>query len=127
MRFEEFLRASASLYGAKTALVSGPVRLSYAEFDALSDRLAAALAANGVRRNDRVLVFMENSWEAAVSIFDTLKAGATFSPINASTKAEKLAYIIGNCEAAAVLTQAKLMPVAAEARRLYGRSRLLIS
>jgi len=127
MRFEEFLRGSASRHGSKTALVSGSKRLTYAEFDGLTDRLAAALAARGVRRNDRVLVFMDNSWEAAVSIFAVLKAGATFSPINASTKAEKLAYIIGNCEAAAVLTQAKLMPVAAEARDLHGRPLLLIS
>ncbi|WEX10621.1 class I adenylate-forming enzyme family protein [Chelativorans sp. AA-79] len=127
MRVEEFLRGSASRNGEKTALVSGSTRLTYAEFDALTDRLAAALAANGVRRNDRVLVFMDNSWEAAVSIFAVLKAGATFSPINASTKAEKLAYIISNCEAAAILTQAKLMPVAAEARALHGKPLLLIS
>lgn len=91
-------------------------RLTYAELDDLADRLAAALCANGIRRGDRVLVFMDNRWEAAVSIFAALKAGAVFSPINASTKADKLAYIIDNCQAAAVLTTARLMPVVAKAR-----------
>ena len=60
-----------------------------------------ALAASGIARGDRVLVFMDNCWEAAVSIFAILKAGAVFSPINPSTKADKLAYIIGNCRARA--------------------------
>ncbi len=116
MRVEHFVINSARAHGAKIALVSGGKRLAYAELDALSSRLAAALAANGVKRGDRVLVFMDNCWEAAVSIFAILKAGATFSPINASTKADKLAYIIDDCEAAAILTQARLMPVVTQAR-----------
>ncbi|ODR88736.1 class I adenylate-forming enzyme family protein [Sinorhizobium alkalisoli] len=118
MRFEQFLSKNAAANGAKVALVTDRRRLSYDELDDLSSRLAAALSANGVKRNDRVLVFMDNCWEAAVSIFAVLKAGATFSPINASTKADKLAYIVTDCEAAAILTQAKLMPVVAEARTI---------
>ena len=116
MRVEHFVIDSARAHGTKTALVTERRRLSYAELDDLSSRLAATLAANGVKRGDRVLVFMDNCWEAAVSIFATLKAGATFSPINASTKADKLAYIIEDCEAAAILTQARLMPVVTQAR-----------
>ncbi|HMO28124.1 class I adenylate-forming enzyme family protein [Enterovirga sp.] len=115
MRVEQFVVASARAHGAKTALVAGGRRLTYAELDDLSSRLAAALAANGVRRDDRVLVFMDNCVEAAVSIFAVLKAGATFSPINASTKADKLSYIIDDSEAAAVLTQARLLPVVTQA------------
>lgn len=115
MRVEQFVINSAAAHGAKTALVTDQKRLTYAELDDLSSRLATALAANGVKRGDRVLVFMDNCWEAAVSIFAVLKAGATFSPINASTKADKLAYIIDDCEAAAVLTQARLMPAVTQA------------
>ncbi|WP_018237091.1 class I adenylate-forming enzyme family protein [Ensifer sp. BR816] len=118
MRFEQFLIRNAAAHGAKTALVTDRKRLSYEELDSLSSRLAAALAASGVNANDRVLVFMDNCWEAAVAIFAILKVGATFSPINASTKADKLAYIIADCEPAAILTQAKLMPIVAEARAL---------
>lgn len=115
MRVEQFVINSAGVHGAKTALVTDRKRLSYAELDDLSSRLAASLAANGVKRGDRVLVFMDNCWEAAVSIFAVLKAGATFSPINASTKADKLAYIIDDCEATAILTLARLMPIVGQA------------
>jgi len=127
MRFEQFLTGNAARHAAKTALVTERRRLNYGEFDDLSGRLAAALARAGVKRNDRVLVFMDNCWEAAVSIFAILKAGATFSPINASTKADKLAYIITDCEAAAILTQAKLMPIVAEAQALSGKSDIFVA
>ena len=115
MRVEAFLRASAVRYPDKTAIVSGGRRLSYAELDDLSNRLAASLEAHGIRRGDRVLVFMDNCWEAAVSIFAALKAGAVFSPINPSTKADKLGFVMSNCRASAVLTQAKLASLTAAA------------
>ena len=115
MRVEAFLTASAARSPGKTVLVSGSTRLTYAEFDRQTAALAAALQARGIKRDDRVLVFMDNAAEAAIAIFAILKAGAVFSPINASTKADKLAFIIGNCSPAAILTQPKLAPVATEA------------
>lgn len=115
MRLEQFLRDSARLRGDKTALIARDMRLTYAELDSMSDRLAARLGDLGVGRGDRVLVFMDNCWEAAVSVFAIAKAGAVFSPINPSTKADKLDFIIGNCRARAVLTQARLLPVVTEA------------
>ncbi|MBL8599198.1 MAG: AMP-binding protein [Devosia sp.] len=118
MRVETFLTASAARFGDKTALVAGTTRLSYAELDAMSDRLAAGLKARGVGRDDRVLVFLDNCWEAAVAIFATLKAGATFSPINASTKADKLAYIAANCDARAIISQPRLAGIVTEATGL---------
>lgn len=118
MRIGEFLSESARLHGDKIALVAGGRRLTYREFNELSDRLATALAAGGIRRGDRVLVFMNNCWEAAVSLFAIAKAGAVTVPVNPSTKADKLAYMIENCEAAGLLVQGKLMPIVEEARAL---------
>jgi len=115
MRVENFLSRSTARHPGKTALVAGAARLSYADLDAQSSRLAAHLQRSGVARNDRVLVFMDNAAEAAIAIFAVLKAGATFSPINASTKADKLDFIIGNCRPTAILTQPRLAPVATEA------------
>jgi long-chain acyl-CoA synthetase len=111
MRVERFLQDSARRFADKTALVAGSRRLSYGELDILSDRLAAALAARGIARGDRVVLFMENDWEAAVGIFGTLKAGAVLCPVNASTKLEKLCHVLNHCRATALLTQARLLPV----------------
>lgn len=115
IRIEDYLAASARKFGDKVGLVAGGRRLTFAELDALSDRIAQALRSGGVARGDRVLVFMDNCWEAVVSIFAVLKAGAVFSPVNPSTKADKLAYIAGNCRAVAIMTLGRLAGVAAEA------------
>src|SRR5437764_868380 len=59
-----------------------------------------------------LVAFLENGWEAVVGIFAALKAGAVFCPVNASTKPPKLAYLLDHCRAAALLTQARLWPIA---------------
>jgi long-chain acyl-CoA synthetase len=112
MRVEQFLTDSARRVGDKVALVAGAARLTYRDIDLASDRLAGALAQRGVARGDRVIVFMDNCREAVVAIFAALKAGAVLSPINPSTKADKLAYVINNCRARALITQDKLRTVA---------------
>jgi long-chain acyl-CoA synthetase len=111
MRFEDFLDQSAVQFATKAAIVADGRRITYGELEASSQRLANRLFERGVRRGDRVVVFMDNCPEAAISIFATLKAGGTFSVINASTKAPKLSYIIGDCEPVAVLTIGRLLPV----------------
>lgn len=116
MRVEQFLRDSARRFAQKSAVVAGARRWTYAELDEASDRLAGALARRGIARGDRVVIFMENCAEAVVGIFAVLKAGAVFSPIHPTTKADRLAYVVNNCRAAAILTQERLLPVASAAR-----------
>jgi long-chain acyl-CoA synthetase len=127
MRIENILRQTAKRLGNKTVLIAGEKRMSYAELDDLSDRLAASLWSEGIMRGDRVLVFMNNCWEATVAIYAILKAGAIFSPINASTKADKLAYIIENCRARAIITQEKLAPAAHEATGFNTTCELIVT
>ncbi len=49
------------------------------------------------------------------AIFASLKVGAVFCPINPSIKADKLAYVLNNCRAKAVVTPTNLLPVVTEA------------
>ena len=107
MRIESFIEQSAQRSPRKTALVRGPRRLTYAELDSLSGRLAQGLGKRGVGRGDRVAVFLPNSVEAVAAIFAILKAGAAFVAINHSTKAEKLTYLLNNSRATAVILPAK--------------------
>lgn len=115
MRVERFLTESARRFPDKAALVTGGGRLSFAGLDTASDRVAAALAGRGVARGDRVVIFADNCREAVIGLFAALKAGAVFSLVNPTTKADKLGYILGNCRPAALITQDRLLPVAAEA------------
>jgi len=115
MRVEGFLRESLRRFPDKIALVAGEVRLTYREFASRVARLAQELRARGVQRGDRVVVFQHNCADAAVAIFGVLEAGAVFSPLHPSTKADKLAYVLNHSGARAIITEPRLAKVANEA------------
>ncbi|HEY1374577.1 MAG TPA: AMP-binding protein [Candidatus Binatia bacterium] len=104
MQLEEFLEATARVASAKIALVCGDRRLTYGEIEGQCNRLAHVLAAAGIERGDRVMIYLENSVEAVLAVFATLKAGAVFVMVNPTTKAERFSYIMNHCRAAAVVT-----------------------
>ena len=113
IRFEELLARSARHDPQRIAVISGQRRLSYAEFDAAADSFGAALAASlQFRRGERCVLFIDNRIEAAIGIFGTLRAGGVFSVLNPSTKAAKLAWVLNDCEASVLVTQASLLSVA---------------
>jgi acyl-CoA synthetase (AMP-forming)/AMP-acid ligase II len=86
------------------------------EFEAAAERFAAALVHNAAFANgERCVLFLDNRVETAVGIFGTLRAGGVFSVINPSTKADKLAFVLNNCEASVLLTQTSLLPQARNA------------
>jgi amino acid adenylation domain-containing protein len=107
MLVQDFLHRSVARTPDKVALVCDGSRLTYAEIEASANRLANALITHGVRRGDRVGIFLNNSVEAVVSIFAVLKAGAVFVVINHTTKEDKLAYILNNCRATALVSDAQ--------------------
>jgi len=116
MRVESFLLESARRFPAKTALMAGAERLSYEELAKRAAALAAHLAAKGVQRGDRVVIYLHNSPEAVIAIFGTLLAGGIFSVVNPGTKADKLAYILNHCTAKALVTEPRLASIAQAAR-----------
>ncbi len=101
----DFLERSAARLPGKIALVGDGRRVTFGELDAMANRLAHALREGGVRRGDRVAVFLPNSVEAVVAIFGILKASAVFVVINATTKRDKFLYILNNCRATALVAE----------------------
>lgn len=71
----DLLRDSAAAHGSRTAIVSDELRWTYAELDARADRLAAGLAALGLRAGDRVVVQLPNVPEFVVLCFALFRLG----------------------------------------------------
>ena len=105
------LQASADRSPAKTAIIADGASYSYGTLLDAALRLARALQDNGVERGDRVAVYLDNSWHAVVAIYGTLLSGAVLTVINPQTKAEKLAYVLADSEARALVTEKSLAPV----------------
>ena len=116
--------ASATRRAQATALVCGKQRLSYAELAQRVQRVAAALHAAGVKAGDRVLLFLDNGIEFVEALYAALHIGAVFVPVSPQTKATKLAYLLQDTRAAALLTHTLLQPEWAAALKHYPGLRL---
>jgi long-chain acyl-CoA synthetase len=115
MLVQDFLTNSAARFPDKTALVCREQRYTYAQILEQSRRLASALRAMGLRRQDRVVIFCENSLESVVSLFGTLMAGGIVVMLSPAMKAKKLAYILNNSGARAIVAQTAKAPVVQDA------------
>jgi acyl-CoA synthetase (AMP-forming)/AMP-acid ligase II len=62
----------------KVAIVEGDEEYTYEELARSSAALCAALMDAGVRKGDRVGVYLEKSWEAVVALRAASQAGAVF-------------------------------------------------
>jgi crotonobetaine/carnitine-CoA ligase len=79
--------------------------LTAAELDALSGRMAAALADLGLRASDRVATLLENGPEQVLSFFAALKLGAVQVPINTAYKGDFLRHQLVDSGARVLVVQ----------------------
>ena len=110
-------RRSARRYPDKVAIIDGDVTLTFAEFDALVDRAAAALDDNGFGAGDRIALLARNCWQYTVLAFATARAAVVLVPLNFMLTAEEIAYILGHCRATGFIVEADLIGVAEDAMR----------
>ena len=92
----------------KIAVAAGDDRITYGDLLDRSLRFARALQDCGVERGDRVAVFLENGVAAVIAIYGALLAGGAFVVVNPQTKADKLAFLLRDCGAAAIVTDDRL-------------------
>lgn len=95
----------------RIAVVCGQERYTYGDLARRAQAIAVALQQRGVSRGDRVALFLDNGAEFVAGMVATLMLGAVFVPINPSTKDDKLAYMLGDARASALLTHQSLAHV----------------
>jgi len=93
MNLTHFLRQSAKRYPNEIALVWGERTWTWSQIDARVEAMAAALAARGVGKGDRVLVQAKNSNQFLESMFVCFRLGAVWVPTNFRLTAEEVAYL----------------------------------
>ena len=103
----EFLVRTANLLPDKTALIFNDVRISYKELHEKTTKLASSLKKLGAKRNDRIIIYLENSSDIVIAFYGILKAGATFIILNDAIKPDKLNYIINDSSASFIITNSK--------------------
>jgi long-chain acyl-CoA synthetase len=97
------LEDAAEKYPGQTAILYQERKISYRELKELSDRMVAALVALGVRRGDRVCVFMPNCPEFIISDWAIMKAGAAIVPTSTLRTDEGLVHEAGSSKSRVIL------------------------
>jgi long-chain acyl-CoA synthetase len=81
--------------------------LSHKEIEQRVTRLAAALAAMGIERGDRVALLSENRPEWAIGDYACLGLGATDVPLYPTLPGNQIAFILNDCSAKAILVSTR--------------------
>jgi fatty-acyl-CoA synthase len=103
MNLSHFVRQAARRYGQEIGLVWGEATWTWAEIDRRVDAMAAALAAKGVTKGDRVLVQSKNCNQMFESMFACFQLGAIWVPANFRQTPDEVAYLAQSSGASALI------------------------
>ncbi len=106
-RLHDILAASAARHGASPALTYKDVTLTYAQLWERATLVAGGLRRLGLRRDERVAVYLEKRVETVAAVFGVSAAGGVFVPINPLLRARQVAYILADCDVRVLVTSAE--------------------
>jgi amino acid adenylation domain-containing protein len=104
----QVFEARAAAQPGATALVEGDMRITYAELDRLANRLAHRLIGLGLRPEQRVAVCLERGIALAVALLGVLKAGGAYVMLDTAHPPQRLADVLEDSAAIALLTAPRL-------------------
>jgi non-ribosomal peptide synthetase-like protein len=104
----EIFEAQADTRPKNIAVVFGPEETTYASLESRSNRIARHLRSRGVGRGSLVAMLLRRSVDAYAAILGILKSGAAYVPIDPEYPADRVAYILEDSGARALVTSADL-------------------
>ncbi len=112
----EYLRAWAKKQPERAAVIFYGNVLTYAELDRQSDRFAALLSSKGIRKGDRVAVFLPNCPQFHIVFFGILKLGAIHVPVSPLSRAFELEYELNDTDAEIIVALDQLIETVNEVK-----------
>ncbi len=108
MNVAEHVERDRKFFPNKTALVFEGKQFTYQELDELANRAANALEVLGIKRGDRVALFLPNIPEFVISYLGIMKKGAVAVSVSAMLKSDEVQFILNDCTAKAIITTSEL-------------------
>ena len=97
-------RRAAGANAPTVAMIDGRRRITYSDLLRRAESLSVSLQDRGVRKGDRVVIFLQRSVEAAVALFGTWFAGGVAVIANERLRSQQLHHVIEHSEASCVVT-----------------------
>ncbi len=121
-----FLERSAAIFPERLAVVHGAVRRNYRDLYARARRLASALKAHGVGKNDTVTVMLANTPAMLECHFGVPMAGAVLNTLNTRLDAAIIAFTLDHAETKVLITDREFSGVMQQALALAKTKPLVI-
>ena len=116
LTISDAVSAQARLNPNKLGTRDSKRSLTYAQWDRRAGMLADSLLALGLKRGDRVGVLAYNCVEWMEIYVGLARAGLVAVPLNFRLSAPEIAYILGNCEAAALIAGPEFVDIVTPVR-----------
>ena len=100
----EILSEAARRFGNKISVIVEGDEFSFADMDAMSNKVANGLVSIGVLPGDRVTLYGPNCWQWVVGYYAIAKAGAVANPISAMLTTEEVRYVVEDSGARVLIT-----------------------
>src|SRR5436305_5470965 len=110
----ELVRYHAQEAPQRIALIDETRQVTYGEFDALCDRVAATLQRDGLAPQSAIAVCALSSIEYASLFLGALRAGIAVSPLAPSSTPESLAVMVADCGSPLIFFDASTEPLLRE-------------
>ncbi|MFD8413913.1 amino acid adenylation domain-containing protein [Streptomyces sp. NPDC059650] len=105
LRAHEVFEQQAAAHPDRIAAVHGDLQWTYAELNARANRLAHALLAHGLRREDVVAVVSERNLGWLAAVLAVLKAGGAYLPVEPHFPADRITTMLTRAECRFALTE----------------------
>lgn len=104
----EIIASQADKNPDAIALIFKDTKITYKALNDSANKVAFKLINQGVKKNDIVGLCIQRSHEMIIGLLGILKAGAAYLPLDPDYPTERIAFIIKNAAAKALLTEQKL-------------------
>jgi fatty-acyl-CoA synthase len=104
LTISDLLERDAMVFPTKEAVVIGTRSYSYFDLNEEANRLAAGILKLGVKRDDKVGIWMHNLYEWVTAWFAIAKIGAVVVPMDTWYKPSEAEFILGHSGSVAVIT-----------------------
>ncbi len=107
MNLKLILERAAARFGSKTAIVTGQRRVSFAELEEASNKVAGALIRKGVKKGDRIATLQSSNPEFVTVFFGIIKAGGIAVPLDSRYITDELARIFDDCQPKVLVAESR--------------------
>jgi long-chain acyl-CoA synthetase len=123
----DFLRKTAEKYPSNTAIVYFDRKITYKELDVATDKFATAFDGLGVKKEDKVAIFLPNIPQFIIAYYGIIKTGAVVTTISPLCKEREVEHQLNDSEAETIVVLDLLYPIVEKVWKKTGLKRVVVT